>query len=164
MNSSELLKLNQSNQIKYVRYNPTTDSSTHIWKQQLQAAGNSKQNIRNSAPNPNYITVCDNDKKDPISNHFTATTVGANSDYQQTLLYKAGKETCGCSSDKPPLFQILPSENISTPKNPVLGVPTNYCQVTSLETKFKTSCYTTTSPQGSSKLVSGKGKGMIYPS
>ena len=164
MNSSELLRLHQSNQVNYVRYNPTTDSSTHIWKKQLQAAGASKQNNRNSALNPSFVTLSDQAKKHPISNHFTATTVGTNSDYQQTLLYKAGKEVCGCGSEQPPLFQVIPCPNISTPLNPVLGVPTNYCQVASLETRFKPSCYTLTSPQGIPQVIPGKGKGMLYPS
>lgn len=106
---------------KFIRYNPTTDSSTNTWKRQLQAAaGTRKTEI--------YTEVCDAFKPEPISNHFTATTVGANKELEQTILYRAGKETCGCAGQtKPPPLQYISSPTLAIPENPIKGVNAAGC-------------------------------------
>lgn len=158
MNSSELLEIRKKNITNYIRYNPTMDSSTHMWKRQLQQAGGSK-------PNHTFPHVAHSQKHNPISNRFTATTVGGNSDYQQTLLYKAGQETCGCGQEAPPLFQVIPCPNISTPTNPVLGVPRYGCDTRAgRDITYNKPCSYITGPDGIIHETPFTGKGMIHPS
>lgn len=118
MDASHLLRIRQENMPKFIRYNPTTDSSTNTWKRQLQSAAGTR-----NKPQQQFTQVCDAFKPEPISNHFTATsTDGGNKDYQQTLLYNAGQQTCGCAGNtQPPLFQYISSPALAVPANPVKG-------------------------------------------
>ena len=149
MDSSQYLKLQLSNAPKFVRYNPPSqDSSTQTWKKQLQAAGGTQNNHL-----PQSNNCCP--KPEEISNRYVATTVGANSDYYNIMLYKAGQQTCGSNF---PMYQYISSTNTPTPLNPILGqnpagVENTFFVPRSLQ--FKEVC------DSSGDCV---GKGMIYPS
>ena len=153
MDSSEYLRLQLSNTAQFIRRNPPSqDSSTNTWKKQLNAAGGT-QNTQGIPPQASYLTTqCP--RPEEVSNRYTATTVGANSDYYNIMLYKAGAQTCGCgNSSNTSLFQYISSANIATPLNPILGqnpAGVQNCQVVPRATQFSNACC--------------PGKNMVYPS
>ena len=147
MDSSYLLRIRQENQPKYIRNNPTTDSSTLTWKRQLQSAGGTRKTST-------FNEVCDAYKIAPITNHFSATSVDAKSDCQTTLLYKTGQQSCNTL----PLYAYISTPTLEVPTNPILGRnPAGPCDgvVIPLKDRFRYTC---------DSNGPCTGKGMVYPS